>query len=155
LTVPVSVQDVADALDGLNNDHRAYLKKSTCEIIMLSLDELSDAEEYVHVSGSPAWQQEAVAEARKVLAGDEYILLPDAAEVNAYRIMQDFCSALEDRELSEELEQVMIGRGAFRRFKDTIRRRGVEDDWHRFRGDSLRNMAITWLKASGMPYSPD
>jgi hypothetical protein len=97
LTVVLSVQDVVDSMDAFTHEHRAFLNKSTGEIFMLSTEELSAAEDGVDVSGYLVWQQEMMAEAGKVLAGDGYILLPDATEVNAYGIMQDFCSAVEDR----------------------------------------------------------
>jgi hypothetical protein len=53
----------------------------------------------------------------------------------------------------EELEQAIVGRGAFRRFEETIHRRGVEEEWYQFREKVFRKMAITWLEANGIPYT--
>jgi hypothetical protein len=45
------------------------------------------------------------------------------------------------------------GSGAFRRFKDAIRRHGIEDEWYQFRDQALEEIAIEWLESNGIAYT--
>ena len=47
------------------------------------------------------------------------------------------------------------GAGAFRRFKDTLYRLGIEEDWYKYRDHALEEMAIEWLEAEGIPFTRD
>ncbi len=38
------------------------------------------------------------------------------------------------------------GAGAFRSFKDTLRRHRIESDWFAFRTEALRQIAIDWCE---------
>ena len=44
------------------------------------------------------------------------------------------------------------GSGAFRRFKDTIRRLDIEEEWYRFHAAALEVIAKEWLEAHGIAY---
>ncbi|MEN6446654.1 MAG: UPF0158 family protein, partial [Syntrophaceae bacterium] len=44
------------------------------------------------------------------------------------------------------------GRGAFRRFKDSIHRRGIEKDWYQYRDERLEEIIIDWLEAKEIPF---
>jgi hypothetical protein len=44
---------------------------------------------------------------------------------------------------------------AFRRFKDTIHRYGIQNDWFGFRDDAYREIAISWLEDKGFAYTDD
>ena len=46
-----------------------------------------------------------------------------------------------------ELLDAIHGAGAFRIFKSTIRRLGIEDDWFRFRQAAFEDIAKEWLEA--------
>jgi hypothetical protein len=67
--------------------------------------------------------------------------------------MERFCSSIENERLSNELLNQIRGSGAFRRFKDTIHRHGIADDWYRFRQAALEEIAIEWLEAHDIPYT--
>lgn len=76
-------------------------------------------------------------------------------EIDEYHIMEDFCSSLEDEGLKEDLLYAIEGRGAFRRFRDSIHRRGIEKDWYQYRDGRLEEIAIDWLEAKGIPFTRD
>jgi hypothetical protein len=38
------------------------------------------------------------------------------------------------------------GAGAFRNFKDTLRRHGIESAWFAFRAEALREIALNWCE---------
>jgi hypothetical protein len=66
--------------------------------------------------------------------------------------MERFCRSISDRALAGQLSAAIQGSGAFRRFKDAIRRSEVEDDWYAFRQETLESIAASFLDAHGIPY---
>jgi len=47
------------------------------------------------------------------------------------------------------------GSGAFRRFKDTIYRYKIEEDWFKFKDEAYKEIAIAWLESHGFAYADD
>jgi len=47
------------------------------------------------------------------------------------------------------------GSGAFRRFKDAIHLKEVQDDWYRFRDESIKDIAIDFLESEGITFVDD
>jgi hypothetical protein len=47
------------------------------------------------------------------------------------------------------------GSGAFRRFKDAIHRKEIQDDWYRFRDESIKDIAIDFLESEGVVWLDD
>ena len=67
-------------------------------------------------------------------------------EINEYHIMEKFISSMEDSEAKEELSYAIIGRGAFRRFKDTLIRYDIRQRWFDFQAAAYRDIAIQWQR---------
>ncbi|HET6966442.1 MAG TPA: UPF0158 family protein [Acidimicrobiales bacterium] len=64
----------------------------------------------------------------------------------AYRAMQDFVARVPDRRAADLLGRSIEGRGAFRRFKDTLFEfPELRDTWFRFHDVRMRRRAIEWL----------
>ncbi len=82
----------------------------------------------------------------------KYIELPDKWDIHEYSIMEAFCGSLSNERISNALYSVIQGRGAFRRFKDTICRYGVEDTWYRFRDEAFKKLAIEWCEQNNILY---
>ena len=80
---------------------------------------------------------------------------PDQFEVHEWSIMERFSASVEDERRRDALLDAIHGSGAFRRFKDTICRLGVEDDWYRFRDSAIEEVAIEWLEDEGIPFTRD
>ena len=66
--------------------------------------------------------------------------------------MERFARSLTDAAVSDELDAALHGRGAFRRFKDSVHRLGIADAWYRFRDAALEEIAIEFLDAHGIAY---
>ena len=47
--------------------------------------------------------------------------------------MESFCHSVENPKIANDLIRSLSGKGAFRRFRDAIRRHGIEDAWYRFK----------------------
>ena len=153
--VVVSLRNIVGEMTLLNYETTAYLNKQTGELIILSDDELSQAEEDIDVSDSPEWMQEMMRQAKEVIGSDDYIPLPTKFEINDYHIMEDFCYTVESEKIRDKLLNAISGRGAFRRFKDAIHFLDIQDDWYRFQEEELEKIAIEWLEEKGIAYTRD
>lgn len=65
--------------------------------------------------------------------------------------MKAFADSLQENE-RERLASALRGRGAFRRFKDTVRRLGRAEEWYAFRDAAHRQLAIDWCEENGVEY---
>lgn len=69
----------------------------------------------------------------------------------AYRDMQDFVARVPDRRAADLLSRAVEGRGAFRRFKDTLFEfPELRDTWFEFHDVRMRRRAIEWLVDCGL-----
>ena len=50
-------------------------------------------------------------------------------------------------------EDLIKGSGAFRRFKDAVHHYGIADDWHKYRDDALKQIAIEWCRENNVEFS--
>jgi hypothetical protein len=155
MQVIVSIKDVVDEMDILSDEHSAFLNRNTGELVTLSGEELSAAEEEDDIDKYPEWQQEMIAKAKEVLDSDDFLPLPSKFDIHEYSIMEDFCYSVKDDGIRDGLLYKIRGQGAFRRFRDDIRLNGIEDEWYRFRQEALEKIAIEWLEANQIPYAKD
>ena len=152
MSLSISLKAVVDELDVLSDDLFAYLNPQTGELITLSTEEISIVEADESLDAYPEWQQELIAKARTVLTSEEFLRLPTRYEIHEYAIMERFCEAVEEVELRGRLLDQIRGAGAFRRFKETIRRASLEEEWYQFRTAALEAIAIDWLEAHNIAY---
>ena len=66
-----------------------------------------------------------------------------------YRDMAEFIDTVTDLDLADRLGIAIQGRGAFRRFKDTLARWPAELEWYGFSDDRQRGRARAWLAEEG------
>lgn len=153
----VSLKDIIDEMDTVSDELSGFLNRRTGELITLTSEELSAAEDRDEedLDEYPEWQQEMIVKAREVIGSDDYLPLPDKFDIHEYRIIEDFCYSLADDMIKENLLHKIKGSGAFRRFKDTIREYGIEKEWYRFRQEELEKIAIDWLEANQISYTKD
>ena len=153
---PVSLQSVVNEMDVLSNDVTAYINKKTGELFSVNeeeasiLEQVNEEDEFI-----PEWQRETLPKVREVLESGDYVALPDQFEIHEYSIMERFCLSLSDEGLQDELLHAIRGSGAFRRFKDAIHRKDIQDDWYRFRDQALKRIAIDFLESEGIPWQDD
>jgi hypothetical protein len=151
----VSIKDVVNEMDVLNEEQSAFLNRNTGELVTLSGEDLSAAEEDDDIVDYPEWQQEMIIKAKEVISSDDYLPLPSKFDIHEYHIMEDFCRSVVDDKIRERLLDKLRGRGAFKRFKDAIRNNGIEEEWYRFRQEELEKIAIHWLEVNQIPYTKD
>lgn len=151
----VSLNDFINEMDVFSDEHSAFLNQHTGELVTLSREELSAAEEDDDIVDYPEWQQDTLIKAKEVLDSDDYLPLPSKFDMHEYHIMEDFCYSVLDDKIRERLLDKIRGQGAFRRFRDAIQLNGIEEDWYRFRQEALEKIAIDWLEANQISYAKD
>jgi len=82
---------------------------------------------------------------------DRYEEIPTRPSGQGYRAMIDFTGRVKDARLRSRLESVLHGKGAFRRFKDTLREfPEVEEKWFRFKAEKDKADVKDWLESIGI-----
>jgi aminoglycoside 6'-N-acetyltransferase I len=66
--------------------------------------------------------------------------------------MEDFADTVSDLRKNELLYVALEGRGAFRRFKDTLHRVGLSDEWYTFKHKAYVGIAREWCRENGIEY---
>ena len=85
---------------------------------------------------------------------DRFIRLPNQREINEYGMMEEFVSGVQNDNQRAALEIAISGRGAFRRFKDTVIRFGIEKKWYAFRDREYLRVAREWCEENDVEYEP-
>ena len=152
MAVIVSLGDVIEQMDLTTDEATAYINRKTGELITLTHEEAALTEDPDEAAEAPQWQKDFLPKAREVLASEDYIPLPSKFEIHEWSIMERFAQSHTDGAVSDELDAALHGRGAFRRFKDSVHRLGIADDWYRFRDAALEEIAIEFLEAHGIAY---
>jgi hypothetical protein len=83
--------------------------------------------------------------------GGRFIELPDKFEFHEYRHMERFIGTIETAEIAERLWRAIKGKGAFRHFKDTLHRLGLEKRWYAYREEVMKRFVLTWAAENGVP----
>ncbi|HWR52739.1 MAG TPA: UPF0158 family protein [Bryobacteraceae bacterium] len=144
----VLLTDIIDALDMQFDETSSFLNLDTGRVETVSHDLLSHAEE----SGGdeepnlPDWQREEWEIAKRIVVTDRFIRLPSKFDVHEWGIMQDFARSVASDRIRDDLLNAIHGSGAFRHFKDRIRRHGIEQAWFTFRAEALRQLALEWCE---------
>lgn len=153
MSLPVKLDEVIDAMDAAGEEHSHYLDKRSGEIFMVTNEEMEAAEDDELLSEYPDWQRDGILKAREILNSDDFAELPTQFDIHDYKIMEDFCLVFDDRQVGEQLLQLIKGRGAFSRFRNAIHSMGAEKAWLEFRRTEVEKLAIEWLEQEGIGYT--
>ena len=83
---------------------------------------------------------------------EESIILPTQYEINEYQIMVDFIETINNLEIKNNLQRLIQGKGAFRRFKDYCLEMNIIQDWYNYRNEKYKEIAIDWCKQNELEY---
>lgn len=121
----VNLLDVIDAIDTINEDETYFYSIQDEEIVYALEDDEDD---------------------------EFFIPLPTKQEVNDYQNMVNFTETIEDDKKRDWFENAIHGKGAFRRFRATIERFGMETEWYDYLEACHRELAIEWCEQHGIVY---
>ena len=84
---------------------------------------------------------------------ERFLRFPTKYEIHQYRIIEDFIAQLSPGKAQEELAYAIRGKGAFRRFKQSVRYHGLEQRWYDYLAEAYRELAIRWCAEEGLEYT--
>lgn len=135
----IKLEIVLDAIETSDDAFTYFYDTQTEDVIFLS--DLNTEEE-----------NEAAADAIDS-DPDRYLRLPTKYDIHEYRIMEAFSEAYSDSRVRFELCNAIRGSGAFRRFKNSIRYHGIEQEWYDWRDKAFRDIAIRWCIDRELEYT--
>ena len=141
----VELSEVIGALEFTNDDMSYVYDTKTGEILVYSDDCFDAFDDYDD-------EEELMDELEN---GDRYIYLPEQFDINEYGIMKDFIRTVENPNEQNELASAIRGRGAFRRFKNTVNELDLADDWCKYRDQALERIARGWCKENNIEIIED
>ena len=84
-------------------------------------------------------------------AEEGWIEIGSVGSHEGYRDMAEFVAGVHHRRAAELLDRAIAGRGAFRRFKDTLFEfPELREQWFRYRDARSRRRALRWLAEKGL-----
>ena len=156
MSLPVKLNDIIDEMEIQSDGHSYYLNRKTGEIVLVTDEHSSLAEDEEDISHYSDWEQEAIQVAIDVLESEEdYISLPSQFDIHEYQIMEEFCLSLGDENLKDKMYRSIKGSGAFRRFKDNIFEYGIEQNWFQYRREAFKRIAIDWCEGNNIPFTEE
>jgi hypothetical protein len=154
MSATVLLKDIVDALEMQLDEASSFLDLDTGRIETVSHDLLGEAEESAddEEPDLPAWQKPEWEVARRIVSTDRFLELPTKFDVHEWAIMEDFSQSVASARIREELLNAIRGAGAFRYFKDTLRRHRMESAWFEFRAAALNQIARDWCEGNHIPW---
>lgn len=131
----VSLEKIIEGLEMVDNIVDCYYNPEKDEIFLSNIGEF---EELTEDEIDELFEKSAI--------------LPTQYEINEYQIMVDFIEIIDDDKLKEELQRLIQGKGAFRRFKDYCFEANIIQDWYDYKEQKYKEIAINWCKANGLQY---
>lgn len=83
---------------------------------------------------------------------EKSIILPTKYKINEYQIMVDFIETIDNLEIKSNLQRLIQGKGAFRRFKNYCSNVNIIQEWYNFRDKRYKKIAISWCKQNELEY---
>jgi hypothetical protein len=118
-------------------------------------EEIDDDTEYMEFDEEPElpeWMVDEIELALEILLDEErFVRIPERSSGMAFEAMAEFADSVEDPSLREKLHSALDGKGAFRKFKDTLidyprqRKR-----WHGYNAKAIENEITEWLASLGI-----
>lgn len=127
----VDLDDLAEALEDHSYEHSWWLDPETGEVVLWS--------DYVEEQGDRHPETRGLR------------VIDPAPSHEGYEDMQDFIQRVRNPQARNLLERAIAGRGAFRRFKDTLLDfPELREAWFRFHDARFERRAISWLVDQGL-----
>ena len=135
---PIELDMLEAAMEDSDLSNRYYLNVVTGKVVFFS-DDLGLSEEDERLS-------------EEIDESDDYIAVDRIPSHEAYQWMVDFVDEMvapSDENAAEKLSIALEGKGAFRRFKDTLYRvdEKWQQAWYQWRDKQLKTAVEEWLKS--------
>lgn len=156
-TPRAKLRDIVDAIEGACEMATAYFDRQTGSVVVITEEDQHAATDDEVAARAPAWQKEAIDDARAIEADEEgrFVGLPSQFDAHEWNMMAGFVATVTDLDANDRLSVAIRGRGAFRMFKDTAARLGLLDQWYAFRDARYRDLAREWCKENEIETEED
>lgn len=135
--VPIDWGSLEDAFENTMHGVRSYLHRVTGAVLRV-VDGVEDPSMLARLAADP-----------------DYLRIEPVGSEEQYGWMERYIETVEDPELRRRLGQAIVGKGAFRRFKDIVFGDRLERErWFAFRGVHLRIIMGAWLRHHHMRAVP-
>ena len=84
--------------------------------------------------------------------GEPWIAAPSHYDIDEYGMMANFAETVANPHKNELLSVALEGKGAFRRFKDTLHRVGLTEEWYSFKRLAYMELAKEWCEENGLDF---
>jgi len=132
----VKLSDIIDAIEMTDQYSEYFLDKETGKVEWVS---------------DMAMTQEEQEEVYDRLDEHGFYRLPTSFDIHDYDIMEEFVYTLSGS-ARDKLASAIQGKGAFRRFKDTVIRLGIDQEWYDFQSAEYKRKAARWCEDNGIEY---
>lgn len=151
----MELHELTEQMEPMDN-FITYLNIRTGEYVVINEDYLrivGDIEDLEDLSAYRDFEKEEIMNILDIQENfEDYRALPTKFDLDEYSIMEDFIETLQNRKIADRLEEAIIGKGAFRRFKDNISSLGLTDSWFNFRDQAFLEIAKSWCEEWNLAY---
>jgi hypothetical protein len=154
-SLPINLDELAEAMDQTMRDvNEWYLDTQTGQVILIQTDIGGDEDDEEEDDADlPEWQRKAREQVRLVHndATDRFVHIPENESRDSYGLMEEFIDGLQHERAKDLLARAIDGKGAFRRFKDTLTEfPEIRGQWFAFENQRKREWAEEWLEEIGL-----
>jgi hypothetical protein len=151
MAIIVSLKDIVDALEMSSQTSENFLDLETGEILLVTEDDQLELDE-PDTDSVPEWQIEHLERVRKLLNSGNGLRLPSSFDIHEWSLMEEFCYSVAHTQQREILLNSIRGKGAFQRFRETLERFVLREEWFSFRQSALQKIARDWLEENNIAY---
>jgi hypothetical protein len=156
---PARLSELILALEMPLEEYRTYYDRQTGALVSVEeamLSKLEDGEE-LDPDDLAEWRKEEYETAREIVSddGSRFIPPPEKFEFHEYHVMEKFIHSIDDNEAANQLWHAIKGRGAFRYFKDTLHRLGIQQSWYDYLDAAQREFVMEWAKENNVAVEDD
>lgn len=152
--MPVKLQHIIDEMETQSEGYLSFIHLKTGEIVTVSQEALSIAEDGEDYDDLLEWQQEDIETAYSIIENEqEFVSLPTKFDIDEYGMMERFSFNVTDSKRQEQLLDSIRGKGAFRRFQDQVNCLGIEELWYEHRNNRYKEIAIDFCKYHNINYT--
>lgn len=130
----IKLKQVIEAMEAASESTCAYYDIETGETIWVSDD--------LYSGGIDT----DLAEMIEYAAPGRFLPFPTKHEIHEYSMIDAFVDSLPAGTVRQDIESAIRGRGAFRRFKQSLRYHRLEQRWYDYRAQAYRDIALRWCR---------
>jgi len=162
----VKLVDIVEALDTDLGESGFYLDATKAETILIEDRVVEFIEEHLELLANPNSSDATIKVFMKndaidwdideirILAAiyDSLLYVEPLDSHEQYKLMEEYIDSEEDEKVRNLLYVAIEGRGAFRRFKDSLNSIGQLQEWYAFHENAINHKAIEWCEDRDIPF---